>query len=370
MDYLRILFVFILSIADYNESFENVIIVYAFILMISSLSRFITSRNTGNINYINRSINLIVFLLIFTHFISLFSNISLSDIEIEPSLKFVIYFFVFYDIMSIENIRSKKNFVLLTILIFSIFHLLSVFFGDQLRNNYLYGDPNYLFFIYSIYIYLLVFCINFKNNFFTKILIYTLLLSLVYLMFTTQSRGGIIALVFAVIYYIINSKKSRSYKFFLVLFISFSSYLSILYFDFSENLIKRFSNQRVSDKGAQDSRLIELNSSIKLLINNPEYLIVGTGPNNFGKVQKEFIQYDNNISRVHNSTIGILFEFGFLALFAYLKLFFVLYKYFNDPVERTFLVYIFINSQSIYVINFVAFWILIAFLLVVYKSKK
>tara|TARA_A100001011_G_scaffold399989_1_gene511545 strand:- start:9621 stop:10730 length:1110 start_codon:yes stop_codon:yes gene_type:complete len=369
MDYLRILFVFILSISDYSNSFENVIIVFAFILMISSLSRFILSTNTVNIK-INRSINLIVLILLVTHFISLFSNISLGDIQIEPSLKFVMYFFVFYDIMSIKNIKSKKNFILLTILFFSIFHLSSVFLGEQLRNNYLYSDPNYLFFIYSIYIYLLVFCINFKNNFPTKILIYTLLLLLVYLMFTTQSRGGIISLVFALIYYIIKSKKSKSYKFFLVLFISFTTYLSIIYFEFSENVINRFSNQRLSDRGAQDSRLIELNSAIKLLINNPEYLIVGTGPNNFSRIQREFIQYNNNISRVHNSTIGVLFEFGFLALFAYLKLFFVLYKYFKDPIERTFLVYIFINSQSIYVINFVAFWILIAFLLIVNKSKK
>lgn len=369
MDYLRILFIFLVSISDFNESMENLILISVFIMTISRIFNFLFNRNNNNSHIIN-SVNLIVFLLILTHFISLITNLSFDSMPFEPSLKFILYFVIFYEVISIEDISSKKNYILILLFIFSLFHLITVFNAESLRNNFLYADPNYLFFIYSLYLYLLTFCYRSSVSSFNKIS--SLLLSVVvfYLMLSTQSRGGIIAFGFAALYFIISIKRSVYFKITLIFIVSISTYLFSSYFELSEKILSRLSNQKFSDKGAQDSRIIEFNSALNTLLNNPEYILVGTGPNNYSDIKKKFISYDYKVSRVHNTTIGILFESGFLALLAYISLFYILFKYFKDPIERSFIVYAFVNSQSIFVISFIAFWILIAFLININKYKN
>ena len=87
MDYLRILFIFLVSISDFNESMENLILISVFIMTISRIFNFHLTEIII-ILYVN-SVNLIVFLLILTHFISLITNLSFDSMPFEPSLKFI-----------------------------------------------------------------------------------------------------------------------------------------------------------------------------------------------------------------------------------------------------------------------------------------
>lgn len=366
VDYLRIILIFFVSITEIGPSIDVIIFGITLVIVTYRLLSLLSSKKIKLSSFF-KSIGIAISVILFSHLISLFVNFELNNIDLMTFLRLLTYIFVFYEISSIKNFFSKKYFILIILLIFTSIHLYFVLSNEFYRNDQLYADSNYLFFIYSIFLYLTIFCFKAFNNILPRSLIILISLAIIYLMLSTQSRGGIVAISFGLIMYFYTLKKSIPLKLFYTSILFLSVYSFSLYFNTFDKVVSRFSNERPSDLGAYQSRFIEVSSAVNVLLEYPEYILIGTGPLNFENISQNFTQYDNQISRVHNTTLGVLFETGLFSLLAFLYLFFILFKYFDDPIQKSFVVYAFINAQAIFVISFIGFWVLIAILI---STKK
>ena len=229
-------------------------------------------------------------------------------------------------------------------------------FGDQWRLNYPYGDSNYQGFIFATYSLLL--WAHWPGidiqRFWPKILVVVASISAIVVVCLGASRGAIVSLI---VVGIIGVVRSASRRHILVIAITLgvsSMALSRIQVVRESAVVERFFNPRDSDRGAANSRVTEVSAAFKELERNPASLLFGFGLSRSSEKDNRF--FDSRF-RIHNTAVSVLFDSGLVGLLCFAGLCFALWREVGHVRGALFLLFIFLNCQTFYVLSFYHFYI-------------
>lgn len=221
--------------------------------------------------------------------------------------------------------------------------------GDDLRLNYPYGDSNYQGFIYSTYAILLM--VNICDKKINKLIGILGIISSLLIVILGASRGSIIALIITGFIFVL--QKFSFKKIILVVFLITIPLYSLSKTEIYKDLliIDRLMSPGKSDIGAASSRLTEIRSGLKYFSNSPLQIIYGFGLSSSSDKNSLF----NFKIRIHNTPMAIFFDGGIIGVISIMLLFFWSWQKLRDSNGKYLLIFIFLNSLTVYLITFYHF---------------
>lgn len=355
--YSYIIYVIIL-IQFYGNTISNLVnidgitLIDDFLMILIFVSLFFFKNNNKLI------IRKYIFFFIFICAISaLMNNVSVDVFILQLRsylLPCVIYFIVHRLKLSAPQIISFfKNIVILSIpvLISALYEFFTgklLFITENRFGNYLNFDPE-TFRVhstignpidYSNFV-IIIICILLPSFFYNYYPIFkkklTFILSIIFFvsLFMSNSRGPIIALIFGVIVFFLNSKK-LSFNSIFKLFFIFGPF--IIYF--GKNVFDRISNLSLNIEDGY--RFLWLSKSFEIVKDNPFF---GVGPGKFGG----WVSINYNYSNIYDlyrfdtdgiSSIDMFFphligETGIIGVISYLLIFSVFFKFLNKAMNTS-----------------------------------
>ncbi len=196
---------------------------------------------------------------------------------------------------------------------------------DKYRFTGFYNDPNYLCTSLIIYIYIVVYNILYCNRKYQIIYIIALLL-LLFLVFITLSRTGIICSVLIIIFSLTKLLRRSKLTIPLILISCCIATASIDIDKYETMLNDRIFNNRDNASSATNLRTQLSIQYAKAVINTPEYWLFGLG------IGATVAPYESNIFvkipniRDHNTITSCFSEQGCIGLILYMVILFMIWK--------------------------------------------
>lgn len=267
------------------------------------------------------------------------------------------YVFTIFSLIGVKLIE-KDIFLKMSVVLFPVVVVILLLFANRTYGWRFYGfynDPNYLALSMLCGVYFGMQMLYNNKRFLYNIVSIMSIIMCCYVIFLTQSRGGILSLIILII---INGVGIyRHNKKVLITLVCFATIgllvLSIRYFDVLNIVFDRFSGNKLSDVEAASSRLIEIQFALNALISNPIDLIFGTGIGFTNTMSYEY-QY---FYRIHNSLIALIYENGLVATCIFcLSFYFLLKKVKSNLSNLAFCLSLFLESMTVWVIVYLPFW--------------
>lgn len=226
------------------------------------------------------------------------------------------YIYCFTCLLFITNIFNNTNFIKVTVwaILFSLLVQLIVFKAkglnlDQFRFTLMFNNPNQLGFWALNYLLLSTLFLLIERSAYKKILIFSIVLELFYIVLSISQAAIISALFIIVIIVISTFRKKIAVSFFVLLFLSTSIFL--LKEKFSDiqvitNVQDRITKEIEEDDG--DNNLDGRNYT--RLTKYPQYLIFGAGEGLYERFGNEL--------EIHSTLANVLFSYGFLGFILFL----------------------------------------------------
>ena len=225
--------------------------------------------------------------------------------------------------------------------------------GDAWRLNYPYGDANYQGFIFASYIFIILIPWDSASTLHRQ-LIRIASISCFLIVVLGASRGSIIALVFVVALWILVRFKLWIKTVILLSILTSAIIVSKSPYSKEIVVIQRLFNPRSSDKGAANSRLLEIESAQKAMISDPETIIFGNGLSS--SANKSETSYTHNF-RIHNTTMSIIYDSGILGVLLVAISIVLNFLKLRNSVSVYLFLFILLNSQTFFVLTFYQFYL-------------
>ena len=271
-----------------------------------------------------------------------------------PPLRMAI-FYIRYLTFPINFLKNNANLLFSMLLISSTCVLGTWFFLDLPENASRlyapYGDPNYMGIIFGSYA-VLAMCWS-LNGKVTKVSS-MLILVCFFIVLLTASRGSILALLIAMLFIFTNNFKLIILAIASLIFLLQVELLSSLFADLY--IIERILDPSGSDIGAANSRFIEIEAALKNFGNNIPNLMFGNG------LSSSVTNFDGSEYRIHNSYVSIMYDQGIIGVILATALGLGLLKKSTRNGLVPLMIFITINSLTIFVLTFYPFYIFLKFI--------
>lgn len=275
---------------------------------------------------------------------------------------------LFLAILPLQRTR-KSRFYQLSPFLFIIAIYFSFIYAnwdnEDWRFQGMYNDPNYLVTSLIVGIYLCVQAFICGNKVMKAVSVVAILCAL-YTIVVTQSRGGIIALLVFAFFIAVRGYQRSKVWFFFVAFLLLVTSTSVLsrFSKNVDNIMVRFSGERVGDRSGAMSRFEEINTAQDVIEKHPWILLTGGGYGITGSAKEMLgLPYKyNNDHRIHNTLFAVLFEQGIIAFVVFCMMIVVLLRrtWKTDNIKFGLLLAVFIQSMTIWLIPYMPLWLTFA----------
>lgn len=219
-----------------------------------------------------------------------------------------------------------------------------------------YNDPNYLALSMLCGMYLSMQMLLANESLLWNFISSLSVVMLVYVVFLTQSRGGIFSLSIFMLIALVRIYKTNYKSFIYIVFLLICEIcvLTTYSYDGILTIIGRFVGERYSDVEAAGSRLYEIESAIDAILREPLDFLFGTGIG-FTNIMSDQYRY---IHRIHNTIIAILYENGAIEFCLFgMAFFYILLKNIrNKSVSLALYFSMIIGSMTVWTLIYLPFW--------------
>ena len=335
--YITLLFSFIFSIA-----LRNILIGLLFIVYVL---KFIIYRE---FNFLKNEYNFYISLFVIFSLLSFLKaenyNLALSRF-VSPIFRYLFFFFITLDIINKNKINLFVNTIIYGNLIYAFLGIIIKFMGGP---NYITGNGTATVAAFNIFLFTAMILEDFNIKY-QKYICGFGSLSYLYILFTTNSRGAVLAFFISlfffigfIVYYNLNNENyKRLITIFLIILILSTPFL------LPDRLIDKFDNlSNIYAHNSLKTRIVMWESAIDMTIENP---ILGVGVGNYRIHYLDFLDNDSEIKlskasrqhdHPHNMFLFISSEQGIPSLVIFLIMVFIsikisLYNIFkNKPFSK------------------------------------
>ncbi len=274
----------------------------------------------------------------------------------------------FWNIRNVSPVLFVRVLALVSpLIVFTHYLLTNPFAYGLYRYAGFYGDPNYL--AMGLNFIIVIEYLNWKwfHSVFSRILSLVTIIGAIPLILVGVSRGGVIGLVFILLFIAWDLFRNSKKRFALLVLaaILLASPIAARFSSQFSDIETRFDRNSDSDARSADSRILEIQSVVNVFSSHPVLILFGVGLGNNMRAAEMYPEDYIDKFQVHNTFFKLLFEQG---IFAFIVFCILMFKQFMFTLKNKQKIYLglymgaLVTTMTLGCITFMPFWIVFFFL--------